>query len=176
MAGQLQFITSVNITSSQSSTTVDNVFTDEYKVYKIVTANFTLAGTNVVDLDGRFIDNSGSVISASEYLTSHLLWYNYQDSTEQRSTSNTKIPRMFGRTNGTTGLVSGSVNYVYSPTNTSSNTFVISQSSADSGDGILGARGFGCHSVEEAIRGFQIVETNGSRPYNNGIISVYGVK
>ena len=63
----LNFISSVEISSSQSTTNVDNIFSSTYDNYKIILRAMSTVGTSDTQLNARLIDNSGSVISDSEY-------------------------------------------------------------------------------------------------------------
>ena len=63
MATGLQFITSFQITSSQETTDLDNIFTTEYDVYKIVFTGFATVGTSDENINIRVIDDSGTLDS-----------------------------------------------------------------------------------------------------------------
>jgi len=176
MATNLQFIKSVNISTSQSTTSVTNCFTSNYDVYKIVSSGISTAGTTAVTLNMRLIDSGGSVISDSEYDYAHQIMRTDASFTEQRATSQTKFYRPFAESTDQAPDSQGAIIYVFNPNDSSSYTFIAYQN-MDSGSSLhIGMKGIGVHKVAEQITGFQLVEDNGSRPYDTGNISVYGVK
>ena len=67
MATNLQFITSVEITSGVTTVNVDNVFSDNYDVYYCQVVG-VFHDTDISNgIEGyRLIDNSGSVITQNE--------------------------------------------------------------------------------------------------------------
>ena len=73
MAGSLEFIKSVEVTTSTSSVDVTDCFSADYDVYKIVWHNISTAGTVHTEIKLRFIDNLGSTISTANYDYAHLL-------------------------------------------------------------------------------------------------------
>jgi len=176
MATNLQLIQSVNISTSQSTTSVTNCFTSNYDVYKIVSSGISTAGTTAVTLNMRLIDSGGSVISDSEYDYAHEIMRTDASFTEQRATSQTKFYRPFAESTDQAPDSQGAIIYVFNPNDSSSYTYIAYQN-MDSGSSLhIGMKGVGVHKVAEQITGFQLVEDNGSRPYDTGNISVYGVK
>jgi hypothetical protein len=176
MATNLQLIQSVNISTSQSTTSVTNCFTSNYDFYKIVSSGISTAGTTAVTLNMRLIDSGGSVISDSEYDYAHQIMRTDASFTEQNATSQTKFYRPFAESTDQAPDSQGAIIYVFNPNDSSSYTFIAYQN-MDSGSSLhIGMKGVGLHKVAEQITGFQLVEDNGSRPYDTGNISVYGVK
>ena len=174
MATNLEFIHQENIYSSTSSTSVDNVFTSDYEVYIIVCTNFSTVGTSGSFLGVRFIDNSGSVVTGAEYdwadleLTSNTGFSNDKD----EGATFMRLQGGFDQKPETTGAVI----YVYNPNDSGSYTYITTQSAGITGGYSRGGKGIGVHKTAETIRGFAIIETVTSRPYDSGRISVYGVK
>ena len=70
---------------------------------------------------------------------------------------------------------SGAILYVYNPYNSSSYTFLQWQSSGNITGVLAGMKGIAVHKVAETIRGINLFDMNGSRPFD-GTVSVYGVK
>ena len=176
MATNLQLIHREPITSSQSTTSITNCFTSSYDVYKIVSSGISTAGTTAVTLNMRLIDSGGSVISDSEYDYGHLIMRTDAAFVEQYATGQTKFYRPFAESTDQAPDSQGAIIYVFNPNDSSAYTFIIYQN-MDSGSSLhIGMKGIGVHNVAEQITGFQLVEDNGSRPYDTGTISVYGVK
>ena len=174
MATNLQFITSVEITSSQSTTNVDNIFSSNYEVYKIVLRGISTVGTLDLDLNARLIDDGGSVISDNEYdyavfqLKANSLF------TQNKNTNYSRIDRISFSDQSPESQ--GTVLYVYNPNSSSSYTFLNWQSVHMVGGNGGGVKGIAVHKVAETIRGINFFDVNTDRPYDSGTIAVYGVK
>ena len=174
MATNLQFIHEENISESTSSTSVDNVFTDSYDVYMILCTGFSTVGTSGTFLGVRFIDNSGNVVTDAEYDWADLEMRSdasFSDDNDEGATF-MRLQGGFDQEPETTGAVI----YVYNPSDSGSYTFITTQSSGSTGGNGRGGKGIGVHKTAETVRGFAIIETVGSRPYDSGEIRVYGVK
>lgn len=173
MATNLEFIDSFEVTSSTSAFSCDNVFSDKYDVYNIVASGICLVGTTQTNLDMRLIDNSGSVISATEYDFASLVLNANTSFSEGKYINGSLWNNVFGKDDGVEGS-SASI-YIFNPYDSSSYTFMQSQASGDNGTALVGYKNIGVHKVAETIRGFQLLET-ATRPFDEGKISVYGVK
>jgi hypothetical protein len=174
MAGSLEFINSFEITGSTSAFSCDNVFSADYDVYNIIASGISLVGTTQTNLSMRLIDNTGSVISgANDYAYASLGMSSNTTFSEYRDGSGSLILNAFGKDDGIEG--SSSSIYVYNPNDSSSYTFVQWQASGDNGTALEGYKGIGVYTTAETIRGFQLLET-ATRPFDEGKISVYGVK
>ena len=130
MASQLEFINKTDITDGVVTVNVDNVFSSQYEIYQII---FDGVFHNLDVSNGiegiRFIDNSGSVISGSEYeYAVHNLIANSSYS-ETRSTSATEIQLVLIADQLSDGQAIG-VLTVYNPSDSSSYTFVKTLSSS----------------------------------------------
>ena len=62
----LRLINETTVSSSVTLVNVTDVFTSDFDIYKIVLSD-TVSDFNTSDLDMRFINSSGSVISSSDY-------------------------------------------------------------------------------------------------------------
>ena len=67
----LRLINETEITSGVATVNITDVFSADFDIYKITTSGFTTVSTTSTDLDGRFINSSGSVISSSSYDNAH---------------------------------------------------------------------------------------------------------
>lgn len=176
MATQLEFINKTDITDGVVTVNVDNVFSSQYEIYQII---FDGVFHNLDVSNGiegiRFIDNSGSVISGSEYeYAVHNLIAN-SSYTETRSTSATEIQLVLIADQLSDGQANG-VLTVYNPNDSSSYTFTNFQGMGKNSSQPRGQKAIGVHKNAETIRGFQLVETNSGRPFGGGSIITYGVK
>ena len=173
MATNLELVTSVDISSSQSSTSIDNIFSDKYDVYKVVLSGIKTVGTDSVSLDMRLLDSTGTIITASNYDWAYLDMNAGASFVEVRNTTATAFVRITAIDNPDSG---NTVMYFYNPYDSSSYTFVQWQSASYFTGAMEGYKAIGVYHSAETIRGIHLVELVGTRPYDTGTISVYGVK
>ena len=171
--GNLELIHKETISASTSSVSIDNVFSSSYDVYKITINGVSTVGTSGTFLAIRFIDNAGSLITGNEYDWADLEMRSDTTFSDDRATG-VSFMRMNGVTDQSPESMGANVN-IYNPYDSSSYTFINGQSSGISTNG-RGGKNIGVHKVAETIRGFAVIETNGSRPFDSGNICVYGVK
>jgi len=107
----------INETSgtSVSSISVTDVFTSDFDIYKIVIAPMDINNNN--DMELRFINTSGSVVSASNYDNAISVMTAYTTFPETRQTNTTRITGV-GRDEQQSG--NGTVIYVFNPISASS--------------------------------------------------------
>tara|TARA_B100000902_G_scaffold387014_1_gene430470 strand:- start:14039 stop:14572 length:534 start_codon:yes stop_codon:yes gene_type:complete len=177
MATNLQFINKTEITSGSQNVNVDNVFSDQYKVYVVQLIGVVMSTDVSNDIEGiRFIDNSGSVVTGNEYAYASLAMYAGGSFGEVQSTSDGKI-RLFSITDQVSQGQTGGTLYIFNPNDSSSYTFLTTQGYGfNSSDNLGGNKGIGVHKSAETIRGFQFHESNTARKFGGGTIVTYGVK
>jgi hypothetical protein len=173
MPGSLELIQKETISASTSSVSIDNVFSSNYDVYKITISGVSTVGTSGTFLAIRFIDNSGSLITGNEYDWADLEMRSDTSFSDDNDTG-VSFMRMNGVTDQSPESQGANIN-IYNPYDSSSYTFINGQSSGITTN-LRGGKNIGVHKVAETIRGFAVIETNGSRPFNSGNICVYGVK
>jgi len=171
----LRLINETEITSSQSSTNITDVFSSNFDIYKITLQDISTVGTTDVDINARFINSSGSVDTTGTYHYAVLQLKSYSAFTENRGTTYNRIDRI--TLSDQSPEAQGSVIYVYNPFSSSSYTFLNWQSSysRDNGYG-EGFKGIGCLLELSSITGIQFFDVNTDRPYNSGTIRVYGLR
>jgi len=169
--GNLEFIKSVEVTSSVSSIDVDNVFTNDYDVYFVTVVEFATTGTLGTRLNLRYIDSSGTVESGSTYDYATLRLNSGTSFTEAKSTTATY--QQYSQIDQEPEVAALSF-YVFNPFDSSSYTFQTYQQASATGGGFLGIKGIGVEHTAQSHRGFQILEVS-TRPFNQGKISVYGL-
>ena len=171
MAGNLELIKSVEVTSSVSSINVDNVFTDDYDVYFVSLTGFSTTGTVQTNLRIRYINSSGVVQSSATVDYAYLLQNAHTTFGENRDTSAT------AQELGPFDLTPENANlafYIYNPFDSSSYPFLNYQMATVRSGNFGGVKGIGVQKNAETHRGFQILETQ-ARPFDEGKISVYGL-
>jgi hypothetical protein len=174
MAGNLEFINSFT-SGSVTSFSIDNIFSNDYDVYYITgntgNTDFTNDG-----IDLRLLDNTGTVISGSEYDFARLNVYAHLSFIETGITSSTYfITALMYMKDNPSAIGAGFSMYIFNPYNTSY-TFLTMQNvgfDGGAGDGMFGQKSIGVHKVAETIRGINLSSTE---TMNAVEISVYGVK
>ena len=170
MATNLQFVKSVSSTASTVSVT--DCFSDNYDVYKIIVPNYeNTTGTNNYQM--RLLDSGGSAISSAEYDIATLVLDSNVSFTETRNTGITYI-QYFPVTNASYNVGVGTTIYVYNPNDSSSYTFLNWQGTAWAGTKMYGYKGIAVHKSAEQITGFQVFASAGTMDKFD--VSVYGVK
>ena len=169
MAGSLEFITSASGTSV-STLDVDNCFSANYDVYKILITKLDFSANS--DLRIKY-KNSGGLVTTSTYDYALLNLKSYNVFTESRVTSTTFLYTAFAYS--PTSNTIGNQCYIFNPYDSSSFTFAEGQSSAFlNGFGSYGTKWIGVEKTAQQIVGIQFLPGTGSP--DNIEISVYGVK
>lgn len=166
----LRFIKEVEITSTVSSIDITNVFSEDFDIYKIVTSDIQTAGSAATSAVLRVINSSGSVIT-SNYQYAGLSMTDYATFVEEKSTADTKIKEFFG-VGYQSPSSSGSVSYCFNPYQNDRYTFFINQSSSGS---LRFKKQIALVPNVSSITGFQVKADTVARPYDNGLIRVYGL-
>jgi hypothetical protein len=169
----LRLINETTVSSTVSSVNIENVFTDDFDIYKITSNGFELTSNGGANIDLRLINSSGSVISTNYALAILNLksWTSFSDG--NRSTNNNRVQFYFGRA-GASGETTSSVGYIFNPTNSSSYTFGVFQNFYDNNN-ILpeGSKGILALTQTNSITGFQAFS---STTFNEGVIRTYGLR
>ena len=172
MATNLQFIKSVSSSSSVTSVDITDCFSGKYDVYKLILADLDLAGAGDENIAVRFLDSSGSVISASEYDYATYFMYSYASFSQQKATAQTSLVYGMGYAPASNIGSVGSFIYIFNPYDSSSYTFTTQQSSTYTTGGI-GNKGIGVHKSAEQLSGVQILVDSGTIERLGA--SIYGV-
>lgn len=172
MATNLQFIQKFEVTGTVQTLDCDNVFTDKYDVYFFKVALKESSSGNDQWIRIRLIDNSGSVISDSEYDYAQLVMpSNTSFYDTNRATGQDVI--LYSGIGYTDDTGNGGSLYVYNPNDSSSYTFFQAQAGSTVGNVLYGTKGIAVHKSAETIRGIRFLST---AYWGSGTVSVYGVK
>ena len=163
----LRLINETTISSSISSITITDLFTDDFDIYKIV-GDITSSGG---DSDGslQFINSSGSVVSASNYDWAMLIMKGETSFFDYKNTGQTTMTALFhGTEQG-----SGNTIYVYNPFDSSSYTFVTGQATGESGSNLRGYKNIGVLEQTASMTGFKLTfDVNAT----SGSVKTYGLR
>jgi len=169
----LRLINETTVSASTSSVDITDVFSADFDIYKITTNNFSSVGTTATALDMRFINASGSVITASNYDYAYLNLKASTSFAEVKSTNQTFVDNFFGVIDQSPEGAS-SVTYVFNPFSNSSYSFLINQSSR-SDTSFKSQKYISVLKQTASMTGFRIFETN-TRPFDEGVVRTYGLR
>ncbi len=174
----LRLINQTTTTVAQAINVTD-VFSADYDIYKIVISGLN-QDTNVEsETNGlRFINSSGSVITASDY-DYGILEMLSGTTTAPETKSTTASAIYLGQYSDQVGEGNSNVViYVFNPFNSSSYTFTISQNAGYiSAYNLVAGKGMGVLHQTNSITGFQIYESDTSKPFESGSkIITYGLR
>jgi len=167
----LRLINETEITSSVSSVDVTDVFSADFDIYKIVT-NGIEDTTDTPNLILRFINSSGSVVTASNYDYAYLNMRADASFPENTGTNQSYIRGFFGFSNAT--YSQGSVSYIFNPFSSSSYTFALSQFSSYQ-SALRSIKNIGVLKQTASITGFQLFDLD-STDFSEGVIKTYGLR
>jgi len=171
----LQFVKQVENTSGRiTSLSITNCFPDIYKVFMVHCLANTYSDL-ARQVDVRLIDNSGSVISDSEYTYARLQLRSNATYNEVNSTSDTNWDRPFCTNDNDPDPATG-ILYLFNPASSSKFTYCLAQGVSMNGSGsVRGAKFVGVHKSAETITGLQIF--NSDNAMDSGTkLTIFGVK
>ena len=178
MATNLHFLKKFTLVDTVTSaynlgTTSDKFFTDDFDVY-FMTTDFSGSTTNPEAIQMRLIDSSGSVLSGSNYDRATYRMFSHASFGEQKNVNATSWTGIWGEYDQApeNALASG---YIFNPADSSSYTFVASQSASKEVGNLTARKSIAVYKVAETIIGVQFLVTN-TDYFNNAIVKLYGVK
>ena len=169
----LRLINETTVASGVSTVNITDVFNSDYDIYKIVsTANILNADK---DIYMRYINSSGSIVSASNYDTATLTMKGHSSYSETPSTKvNINYGGLFNLTSGNES--GGAVEYVFNPTDTSSYTFGINQSIGMYSTGTYGTKGIRVLKQTNSITGIHLYNGESTDNFGGGTVKIYGLR
>ena len=169
----LRLISETLVTSAVSTVSVTDVFSSDFDIYKVTCIGFSNS-SDAQNIDLKFINSSGSVITSSEYDWAYLRLNDYNPYTEAKSTNDTNFENFWGKDDSVTGEGNNVVAYFFNPYSSSSYTFALNESSNSLNMQLQGTKGVGVLTETSSVAGFQIVFN--SYASNNGKIRTYGLR
>lgn len=163
-----RLIKKTTVSSSVSTVNIDDVFSDDFLVYKIVTSDVVTDSS--ISLGIRFINSSGSVISTGyQYSFLRMRTAGFNDVFDASATA---LDEALGQNNSATG--SGVINYIYNPFLSNSPTFSSMQGSFMSGTETRTYRYQGVLTAHTVNTGFQVFTSSGN--ITQAVIEVFGIR
>ena len=171
MATNLEFINSINSTTTVSTVSFDNIFSSQYDNYYLTVTGFEPAIQE--ELGFRLINSSGSALSGSNYDSASYTLQTSGSFSEVRDVNQDKW-KYGGHALASSNTGVGVSMFIYNPFDSSSYTFAVLQSTQGHNQ-YIGRRVTYAYKVAESTRG--LVFTNNGN-YNMDILkaSIYGVK
>tara|TARA_Y100000004_G_C8952634_1_gene429307 strand:+ start:552 stop:1085 length:534 start_codon:yes stop_codon:yes gene_type:complete len=171
----LRLINQTEITSSISSISIKDVFSDDFDIYKIIVNGMSTTGTTNTEVYFRFLNSAGGVIVTPNY--QHAMERMRSDTTvgSLNQTGQTSMRRLFGINTDQAPETQSGVAYVFNPSNTSTHSFVLAQSSTNFSSVHRNNKMIGVLPQASNVTGFNLFEVS-SRPFNSGRIKTYGLR
>jgi hypothetical protein len=168
MSNSIRFLQEFNSTTTQVDD-YTNVFGRGFDIYKIIVTPTDNSTTGAM-LSIRFIDSSGSVITAGEYWYGSKELKDFASFDEHREAGGDKFK--IGPAGNTHSLGGGTIVYIYDPDDSAKYTYAISHGMSNSDSGVRGYKGHGVHRSAETITGFRLYQGSGTNAKN---VRIYGV-
>ena len=119
----LRLINETTVSSTVSSSSITDVFTSDFDIYKVVAKDIVTSAEAFLRL--QFINSSGSIISTGSYDWADLFMKANTTYVDRNDTNDNYIYD-FNLSKGTiSGGAGNTVAYIFNPTNASSYTFVL---------------------------------------------------
>ena len=170
----LRLINDTTVSSTVSSTSITDVFTSDFDIYKVVAENIVTSAEAFLEL--RFINSSGSVITASDYDFADLFLKANTSFVERQYTNQDSIQDFNLSIGSVSGGAGNTIAYIFNPTNTTSYTFVIFQAQSvydDSGTFGFGQKGVAVLTQTNSITGLHFVSNTGTHTAD---FKIYGLR
>ena len=174
----LRLINETNVSSFVNTVNITDIFSADFDIYKIVVSNTepnSVPSTDNLNLRTRFINSSGSIISASSYDNANVLMKAEASFDNDKFTGGTSF---YGRENIGNYTSSGSVTYIFNPFSSNSFTFMIGQGSGgyDTGNNrFRGNKQIGILKQNASITGLNLFSNNTSYSFK-ALIRTYGLR
>jgi len=173
MAGSLEFIKSGSATSV-TSLSITDCFSADYDVYKIIIKD--LHSANQVNFNMRFIDSSGSIITATNYDIAQLIMYSHASFGEKRQVNVSEIELGYYDCDTSASGI-GVVLYIFNPFSSSSYSFITEQGSYFEGiaNGMDGSKSIAALKQTASMTGLNFF-LDSSASISSLKVDCYGVK
>ena len=168
MSSSLRLVNETTVSSTVASVNVENVFSSDFDIYMITYGNAT-SDTNSIDVNLRYINSSGSVISSSDY---DQAWLRMRQSgfNENRIVGQSHI--FFGQLAGSLGGTA--LGYVFSPFKTTCYTWHQFEGAGFSGTEDRAFKGVSVLKQYYCLTGFQLYA--GANNITTATIRTFGMR
>ena len=171
----LRLINDTTITSGSSTVSITDVFSEDFEVYKIIISDMTTVGTTQTSPDFRFINSSCNVINTL-YDYGHQIMRADSGFTEQYATSQAQFYRFQAESVDQAPESQGVETYIFNPFETNLHSYVMYQSMTSAAGLHLSMKGIGVQRTAGSMTGFQVIDSNATRPFASGNVKTYGLR
>tara|TARA_R100001594_G_scaffold82398_1_gene116905 strand:+ start:1227 stop:1739 length:513 start_codon:yes stop_codon:yes gene_type:complete len=170
MATNLEFIKEASATSA-STLSITDCFNANYDVYQVYISKVDITGIDWVEME--YLDTSGNAITNSAYDEAVMEILSYGSFSHGYSENRDEHGRMI-RLQDDSDEGAGCLITVFNPFSSSTYTFAISQSSANTDSGMFGSKGAFCYAATDSVAGLKFKMNSQTFDYIE--VKVYGVK
>lgn len=168
----LRLLSDTDLVDGVTTFSATDVFNADFDIYKITINNLSHNSGSPAQISYRFINSSGSVVTASNYDSCSFRQFSDASFSDQ-SGNDENDTRLMGYADFDTEA-SGFVIYIFQPFLSSSYTYIISQSANAVSGAFTGFRSIAVLKQTSAITGFQIIAS--SNTLDSGNMKVYGLR
>ena len=173
MSNNLRLINETTTTAGANAVNVLNVFTTDFHIYKIVTANLMANNSTASGANLRLIEGENTVITDAYYYAQQV--QKAETSFSYNSTDEEQIYNFFNSIDDG-GQAGSSVGYIYNPCQ-SYYTMVQYESIGRPGGNLRSYKGSGLYAQTNEITGFQLDLNEGAGEFaGGGLIRTFGVR
>ena len=172
----LRLINETEITSAVNGISVTDVFSADFDIYYATISNVSQDSTTGNNTRMRFVNASGSIVSASNYDNAQLDMAAETTFGEIRGTNADSTGLAFAMTNDLEPEGISNSYYFFNPYSSSSYTFAIQQGSSRFSGVFRSGKGIAVLKQLTSITGFHIYQATSSINLNSGFIRVYGLR
>ena len=173
----LRLIKQTATASGITSVSMTDVFSSDYDIYKVTVAQTTydVSNTDVIALKLRFINSSGSIISASNYSSANMMMKADATKDEDKFTNGT-----YSYAGAVIGNYenSGGSHWIYNPYNSDRYSFVTFEGIGgydSSNNKMRSMKGIGVLEQQASMTGVNFYSSNASNTFS-AYVTVYGLR
>ena len=157
--------------SNVANVSITDVFTADFDIYKITLTDYDNLGSSN-GLNFRFVNASGSIITASDYDHASQIIRSYGAFGEDKSTTETFVSTI--SYDDTLQKSNGSAAYIFNPYSSSSYTFALWENSSASTIGTVGRKGIAVLHQTTSITGINFLPNSASN-FSINSVRTYGL-
>ena len=169
----LRLINETTISSTVTQVDIDNIFTADFDIYKIVIDGVQESASGQEQwLRLRFLNSSGSVDTTSNYDYAHVRMLSNSGYGNENNANQDNI--LYAGLGYTDDDGTHAVAYIFNPYSSSIYTHLIGQGIFWNSGRMQSVKGMGIHTVKQTNRGIRLYQSSGSM--GSGIIRTYGLR
>ena len=167
----LRLINETSFTNVASGT-INNIFSEDFDIYKITLNDYDALGGST-NLNFRFVNSSGTVVTSADYDYAELIIRGYSSFGSELSTTADHISTI--AYDDTLQKSNGSVAYVFTPYSNLTHTSSTHENSSASTIGTVGRKAISALRQNSSITGINFV-TYSAINFSIGSVKVYGMR